>query len=87
MPECCQKSCQWSALCEIILLKNAKECNNNVIVVEDHYFGGIGPVVSSIVGKIHHLYIKGIPRSGKPKELRKMFKIDAEAIVNIIKKL
>ena len=69
------------------LLKNAKECNNNIIVVEDHYFGGIGSVVSSVVGKIKHLYVKSIPRSGKPEELRKMFNIDADAIVREVKEI
>ena len=69
------------------LLKNAKKCGNNVIVVEDHYFGGIGAVVSSIIGKINHLYVKDIPRSGKPEQLRKMFKIDADAIVREVKSI
>ncbi len=68
-------------------MKNAKDCGNNVIVVEDHYFGGIGSVVSSVIGKIKHLYVKNIPRSGKPAELRKMFKIDADAIVKEVKEI
>jgi transketolase len=78
------------------LLKNAKECSGNIIVVEDHYFGGIGTVVSEVFAtstnkinnksiKLKHLYIKEIPRSGKPEELRKRYKIDASAIISAVK--
>jgi len=66
------------------LIKNAKECKGKVIVVEDHFFNGIGAVVSAAVGKIKHLYVKGMPRSGKPEELRKKFGIDALAIVKAV---
>lgn len=65
------------------LLANCK--GKKVIVVEDHYDGGIGGEVAKIVGKISHLYIKEIPRSGKPEELRRKFEIDAEAIIKSIK--
>lgn len=68
------------------LIKNAKECKNNVLVVEDHYFGGIGSIVSEIVGKISHLYIKEIPRSGKTEELMHKYEIDAEAIIKEVEK-
>ena len=78
------------------LLKNAKECLGNIIVVEDHYFGGIGTVISEVFAtttkkinnksiKIKHLYVKEIPRSGKPEELRRKYKIDASAIVRAVK--
>ena len=69
------------------LLKHARECRDKVIVVEDHYLGGIGAVVSEIVGKIEHLYVKGIPRSGKPEQLRRKFGIDAASIVRSVRKL
>jgi len=69
------------------LIEHAEECKNKVLVVEDHYFGGIGSVVSSAVGKIEHLFIKEIPRSGKPEELRQNYKIDADAIVDKIMKM
>lgn len=69
------------------LLKHAKDCNNKVIVVEDHYFGGIGPLVATIVGKINHLYIKEVPHSGKPSELLKRYNIDAAAITREVKKI
>ncbi|HJX05747.1 MAG TPA: transketolase, partial [Candidatus Nanoarchaeia archaeon] len=64
------------------LQEHAEDCKGKVLVVEDHYFGGAGCVVSSILGEIKHLYIKEIPRSGKPEELRAKYKIDADAIVN-----
>ncbi|HII71380.1 TPA: transketolase [Candidatus Woesearchaeota archaeon] len=66
------------------LIKNAKECSNNVVVVEDHYFGGIGAVVSGILGPVKQLYVKKIPRSGKPQQLRRKYGIDAEAIVKAV---
>ncbi len=75
------------------LLKNALECKNNVIVVEDHYFGGMGSVVSKIFLEsggeytYRHLFIKEIPRSGKPEELLQKYGIDAEAIVGEVRKM
>ena len=69
------------------ILKNAEECNNNVIVAEDHYFGGIGSVITDIVGRITHLYIKDIPRSGNPEQLRKKYGIDAASIVRAARKM
>ena len=67
------------------LLKNAKECKNNVIVAEDHYFDGIGSVVMKAIGKIKHLYVKKIPRSGKPEKLMKKYSIDYNAIIRTVK--
>ena len=69
------------------LQKNAQACSNKVIVVEDHYANGIGSAVAEAIGKIHHLYIKEIPRSGKPEELRAKYGIDADAIIHEIHKL
>ncbi len=66
------------------LRKHAKQCKNNVIVVEDHYECGIGEVVSKAVGRIKHLYVKGIPKSGTPEQLRRKFNIDAQAIIKEI---
>ena len=62
------------------LMKEAKECNNNVVVVEDHYCSGIGFVVSMALGKIKNLCVKKMPESGKPGELMKKYGIDADAI-------
>jgi len=69
------------------LARHARECNGNVIVVEDHYEGGIGGLVAKAVGKIRHLYIKDIPRSGKPEQLRRKYGIDAAAIVREVMKI
>ncbi|MBR9690261.1 transketolase [Candidatus Woesearchaeota archaeon] len=63
------------------LIKEAKECGHNVLVVEDNYFGSIGSVVSNAVGKINHLYVKEMPRSGHPDELLKKYGIDSSAII------
>jgi transketolase len=63
------------------LIKEAKECGNNVIVVEDHYYSAIGFVVSSILGKVKILCVREMPRSGKPEELLKKYGIDSEAII------
>ncbi len=70
---------------EKALAKHAKECNNKVIVVEDNYEGSIGGLVAKAVGKITHLYVKDIPRSGKPEQLRKKYGIDADAIMRAVK--
>lgn len=67
------------------LIKNAKECKGKVIVVEDHYYGGIGAVVGHAVGKIRHLCIKKIPQSGTPSELLEKYEIDATAIIKALK--
>lgn len=67
------------------LIKNAKECNNNVISVEDHYCNAIGTLVSSYIPNIRYLCVTDIPLSGKPEELRAMFKIDSTSIVDMIK--
>ncbi|MBN1544012.1 transketolase [Candidatus Woesearchaeota archaeon] len=69
------------------LAKHAKECGGRVIVVEDHYLGGIGGAVAEAVGKIHHLYVKDIPRSGRPGQLRKKYCIDAGAIAAAVRRL
>ena len=68
------------------LMKQAEECHHKVIVVEDHFFNGIGSVISSVLGKVKHLYVKEIPRSGKPEELRSKYGIDATAIVKAVEK-
>lgn len=69
------------------LIRNAKECGNRVISVEDHYFGGLGSVVAEAVGDVVQLYVKGLPRSGKPEQLRRMFRIDSKAIVEAVQTL
>jgi transketolase len=69
------------------LMKEAKECGNNVIVVEDHYANGIGSEVAKATGKIRHLCIKEIPRSGRPEELMKKYKIDSAAIIKEVQQI
>lgn len=66
------------------LMKEAKECNNNVVVAEDHYCSGMGFVVSMVLGKIKNLCVKKMPESGKPEELMKKYGIDADAIIKAI---
>jgi transketolase len=63
------------------LLKEVKECGNNIIVAEDHYPNGIGSEVAKTAGKIKHLCVKEIPRSGKPDELMHKYGIDSAAII------
>jgi transketolase len=59
-----------------------------VVVVEDHYpEGGLGEAVASLGIPITHLCVREIPRSGKPEELLRAYKIDASAIIKTVKKL
>ncbi len=69
------------------LAKNAKECSNNVVVVEDHYCGGLGSVVSAAVDGVRQLCIREMPRSGKPEELRHAYGIDSSAVVQAIRQI
>lgn len=66
------------------LRKEAAQCKNNVIVVEDHYCSAIGFLVSSVLGTVKQLCVKEVPRSGKPEELMKKYGIDSEAIVKAV---
>ncbi len=76
-----------------LFLKELKACKNKVIVVEDHYFNGIGSVISEILASskerfvYRHLYVKEIPRSGKPEELLRAYHIDAKSIVKEVGKM
>ncbi len=69
------------------LIKNARECKNNVITVEDHYCGGLGSVVSTVVDGTTHLCVREMPRSGKPEELRRLYGIDASSIVKAARQM
>lgn len=65
--------------------------NNTIITVEDHYQeGGLGEAVRSALADteitIHSLAVTKLPRSGKPEELLAWCNIDAQAIINIVKK-
>lgn len=75
------------------ILKNARECRHKIVVVEDHYLGGIGSVVAKILVEsgekfnFKHLYVKDIPRSGRPEELLQKYEIDAKAMVKEVLRL
>ncbi|KAG5895769.1 hypothetical protein JTB14_001617 [Gonioctena quinquepunctata] len=78
------------------IIKNAKEVGNKILVVEDHYpEGGIGEAVLSALAEetgvyVKHVAIPRVPRSGKPADLLRYYKIDAKSIVehvrNVLKK-
>ncbi len=66
-------------------LQKAANDSKAIIVVEDHYpEGGLGDAVRSVVGKIHHLAVTKLPRSGSAAELLHEQGIDAEGIVRCI---
>lgn len=67
------------------LLQHAKESQDRVIVVEDHYCNAIGGVVSSVLPHIQQLCIRDIPHSGTPRQLRKNYRIDSQAIIQLVK--
>jgi transketolase len=63
------------------LIKNASECKNNVIAVEDHYCNALGSILSSVLPDVRQLCVRDIPRSGPTEELLKKYGIDASTIV------
>lgn len=66
------------------------QTNNKVVIAEDHYpEGGIGEAITAAIPGLDfvHLAVRGVPRSGRPEELLRAFKIDAGAIVSAVKKL
>lgn len=68
----------------------AKKCQSKIITIEDHYLeGGLGQAVAAALVNesinITQLAVKVLPRSGKPEELRAVFGIDAQAIINAVK--
>ncbi|KAK9498139.1 hypothetical protein O3M35_004017 [Rhynocoris fuscipes] len=73
------------------IIKNANECQNKIIVVEDHYYeGGIGEAVNSVVAplgtiKVKHLAVGEVPRSGPPTVLLNKYGISSENIVEAVK--
>lgn len=74
------------------IIKNAKDVQMRVVVVEDHYpEGGIGEaVLSALAGhqvKFIHLAVREVPRSGPPEVLLEKYGISAKDIVNAVNKL
>jgi len=72
------------------LIAVGKQCQSRIITIEDHYLeGGLGQAVAATLVNesinITQLAVKTLPRSGKPEELRTIFGIDAQAIVNAVK--
>ena len=73
------------------LIKCGNDCKN-ILTVEDHYQeGGIFEAVSAAMAthdfKIHGLYVKEVPRSGKPQELLDMFGISSSRIQAKVKEI
>ena len=74
------------------ILHAARETNNTLVVVEDHYYdGGLGDAVLNAVAihgvQVHKLAVTEVPRSGKPTELLDVFGISARRIVEKVKSL
>lgn len=74
------------------ILKNAKDVQMRVVVVEDHYpEGGIGEaVLSALAGhevQFIHLAVREVPRSGPPDVLLEKYGISFNHIVNAVNKL
>ena len=74
------------------LLHCAKEAQNRILTVEDHYLhGGLGDAVLGAVGsegvRVRKLAVLEIPHSGKPDELIDRFGIGARSIVEAAKQM
>ena len=74
------------------LLRAARETNNTLVTVEDHYVGGgIGDAVAEAVApegaRVIRLAVHEVPHSGKAEELLAKYKIDHKAIVDQIRAL
>jgi len=74
------------------LLRAARETNNTLVTVEDHFYeGGLGDAVLSAVGsegvRVHKLGVATVSRSGKPAELLAAHGIDAAAVVAVVRKI
>eukprot|EP00096_Caligus_rogercresseyi_P010309 TRINITY_DN370_c0_g1_i1.p1 TRINITY_DN370_c0_g1~~TRINITY_DN370_c0_g1_i1.p1 ORF type:complete len:618 (-),score=145.23 TRINITY_DN370_c0_g1_i1:244-2097(-) len=72
------------------IISNARECNNKIITVEDHYpEGGIGDAVLDVISmegiKLKKLAVREVPRSGPPMVLLEKYGIGKEAIVECVK--
>jgi transketolase len=74
------------------LVRAARETNNTLVTVEDHYVaGGLGDAVAEAVGpegaRVIRLAVHEVPHSGKAEELLAQYKIDHQAIVDQIRAL
>lgn len=70
------------------IVKHGKECNNRILVVEDHYYeGGLGEAVKSAVAAeedmaIKHIAINSIPGSGAMCDLFEHYGLTCDGIKN-----
>ncbi|KAL3280398.1 hypothetical protein HHI36_017882 [Cryptolaemus montrouzieri] len=75
------------------ILKNARECNNRILVVEDHYMeGGLGEAVKSVVADqedmaVKHIGIGSIPSSGPMCDIFEHYGLTCQGIKNGIGEL
>lgn len=74
------------------ILTAARQTNNTVLVVEDHYYdGGLGDAVLNAVAaqdiRVHKMAVTDVPRSGKPEELLDAYGVSARRIVEKVKSL
>ena len=73
------------------ITKEVAKAGRKAVVVEDHFQnGGLGDAVAQALNgkaEIVHLAINDMPRSGKPEELLDKYGIDAEHVINAVKKL
>jgi transketolase len=74
------------------ILQAARQTNNTILVVEDHYYdGGLGDAVLNAVAesgvRVHKMAVTEVPRSGKPEELLDAYGISARRIVEQVKRL
>lgn len=73
-------------------LRRAARETGAIVTVEDHYpEGGLGEaVLGEVAGlpcRCEKLAVYGLPRSGQPEELMAMFQIDAQAIVQTVRRM
>ncbi len=73
------------------IAREVSETGGRAVVVEDHFpGGGLGDAVASALagqGRLIHLCIRELPRSGKPAELMDLYGISACHIIQAVKAL
>jgi transketolase len=76
---------------EATILREVAATGGRAVVVEDHYAGGgLGEAVAgALAGKaaLKHLFVRELPRSGKPDELLERYGISASHIVRAAREL
>ncbi|XP_040570106.1 transketolase-like protein 2 [Lepeophtheirus salmonis] len=74
------------------IIKNATECGNKILTVEDHYpEGGIGDAVLDVISmediKLKKLAVREVPRSGPPMVLLEKYGIGKQAVIDGVNSL